>query len=511
MSKFLSCLVFFSICLVGFSATANPPKAYNEILDQDGELRAPYAEYQQKFGVQIYPVDDHKVNTLLDKPLNDKIKILPIPLVISSAEYQLIQIGAQQRMEALMAFFIDVVINNSEKIKAAKMLDDEVIEAIFSLEEGTNLKLLRDIWSGRKKEDINAAYGPDIVRNSDGEFVVIEDNIGAIGGVGDIAATHNIMGQVDGRNTNYQAPLANAILAFLAETPKEKWDEEVLAIVAYSKSNKGSISPSDNEDQRQAAVLKKLRIKTVSINELSKDEEMLQKVFYGNKIKKIINLCEPYYLGDNHIQKFLWISLFKKQQVKFFFSPGLSILSTKVLLPFVDDFIRLYLNQEPILKTQPTEWITANAMLLDETMDESWVVKKTDGAQGEGVFVVKDLTQSGKKALRNLIGEGLSLMALKQGMMLPLFVRQKLVDPSYIPATIPDSWVKFNVDYRPHTFVINGMPQMPAIWGRASSKLPGILNNVSQGAMELVIKTPTGACEDSLMSDDTTAPVPAAR
>jgi hypothetical protein len=141
-------------------------------------------------------------------------------------------------------------------------------------------------------------------------------------------------------------------------------------------------------------------------------------------------------------------------------------------------------------------WTTASSSPAAKLPSQAEMM--ADGAQGSEVYLLDHLTDEGRKNLVSHMRVWYGYSQILHFDRRPVFVKQELVDPSFIPADINGGWVKFNVDFRPHVFIVNGEPLKPAIWGRASWKIPGVLNNVSQTAMEMVVTTPNH-CERVLM------------
>lgn len=465
---------------------ALPP--YNEVTGPSGELNPAYAEFVRRSGVNPYPVSAAAVNALMGMPLNDAIKILPIPAVLSTADYARLQQGARLRARTLARFFADVMFDGAAKVIASKILTEQQIQAIFRTEnEAFILEDLRRMWSGRSLKDVGFIFGPDVVRNPKGEFRVLEDNVGLIGGIGDLAATHQAFFSAHGSTFEFQPPLVEAIKKFVN-------GQTAAVIYRRSKSTDG-IKPADQEDVRIREIAAGLGLKVIDLASLTEDSQDLYDILNG-KYQKLVNISAIHNLKDPATRDKIF-EAFRARKFDLFAAPGITAVGSKALLPVMDKLTELYFSQSAQLATQPTEWILAASEL--DKIRKGWVVKKSNGAQGSEVYVLDHLTEEGRQNLILKVTQWEVGGQASFGAQMPYYVRQELVDPSYIPADLNNSWVKFNVDFRPHVFVVNGEPSTPAIWGRASWKIPGVLNNVSQSAMELIVTTP-GQCERTLMS-----------
>lgn len=465
------------------------PQPFNEVMGSDGRMNAAYREFITRSGQDPYPVRSEIANQLLGMPLNDAIKILPIPAILGDDEYRILQDGAQWRAKALTTFFADVVFNGGSKAIASGLLTSEQIEAIFLSESGTfRLKYLRDIWSQRSVRDIHFVYGPDIVRNPRGEFRVLEDNIGHIGGVGDVAAIHNAFF----RSHHLRPPILKAVETFLSDLPRAEWSERAVVIFQVPKKSE-NIKPEDAEDRRVSEALQSLGIKILDVSSLESGNQELKKIINGD-YKKVINIYQIFDFKDYPPMVDV-LDAFKNKKIDLFSVPGIEAMSSKAMLPYVDRLSEIYLGRSP-LETQNSKWVTSSADLKD--LRSGWVVKRSNGKQGSEIYILDQLSEDGRENLIHGIRAWEAYDRLHVQHAIPRFMMQEHVDPSYIPAEIPNSWVRFNVDFRPHVFVIGGIPLAPVIWGRANWKIPGFLNNVSQNAMELVVATPSH-CERSLM------------
>lgn len=502
----LQTVILSSSLWLSYAAFGAP---YNEVFDKNGKLRPAYKEYQQRQGVKIYPVKDATARAMMGSPLGDSIKILPIPLVLSDEDYKTLQLGALQRQRAIHAFFADVIFDNAKTIIKSGLVDEKVLEILFSIEPPHfSLEYLRFIWNQRTSNDVNYIIGSDIVRNARGQFVVLEDNIGNLGGIGDIASIHSVMDQHIQKNETieYSAPLEKVIRQFLRDIPEQDWGTQVIAIcdVNDPTSHSSRLKVEDQENMRKAAILKKMGIPIVSIDEFGKkDSQIKVHGFEGhNAVKKIINFYDLTASQLGQDKAFLLYMRFQSREVDFLTPPGTTLLGNKAFLPLVDNFIRIYLKEKPIIKTQPTEWV--RGFLSDEVIQPGWVVKKTDGQQGSEVYIIDHMPETLRKNLQLKVQNWAAASMISTNLQRPHYIRQKLVDPSFIPSTADakSAWIKFNVDFRPQIFVLGNESSTPAIWGRASFKFPGHLNNVSQGAFEVVVNSASGACEGKLLKVD---------
>jgi uncharacterized circularly permuted ATP-grasp superfamily protein len=107
------------------------------------------------------------------------------PRVLTEAEHRLLKAGIAQRARVLRAFLLDLYSGEPQFLAAGVMSWQELDRL-----SATN----RDaIFLGRLRPgDLAVPYAPDIVRDRRGDFVVLEDNTGDVGGRGDFLAIHQL-------------------------------------------------------------------------------------------------------------------------------------------------------------------------------------------------------------------------------------------------------------------------------------------------------------------------------
>ncbi len=105
-----------------------------------------------------------------------------VPRILVSSEYDgILKRGVDQRGRALRAFLEDYYRNGGHpSFVTSGRMNQVVLDAIVS--RSLELQYRNKI----DPKSISALYGPDIVRDAHGEFRVVEDNTGFIGGMGDL-------------------------------------------------------------------------------------------------------------------------------------------------------------------------------------------------------------------------------------------------------------------------------------------------------------------------------------
>ncbi|MEO0335625.1 MAG: circularly permuted type 2 ATP-grasp protein, partial [Pseudomonadota bacterium] len=423
-----------------------------------------------------------------------QIQVLPVPLVLEAADYRRVQRGVEQRARAFKAFFEDVVLGEGRIYDEIPELNADLVDMAFQ-GEGYSLTYLRSIWSKRDISAYSIFYGPDLIRGADGKWYVLEDNFGNIGGTADMNAVNNLMRSTIGAVPNAVTHLEKTIEAFLNSHNLGAADREVLAIT-YRDKPKGPVwtRPKDIEDERRFEVLKKMGFRNIVLADASKEE---WEGHMKKQWKAVVNLAHPNFDDDYRMFRAYEADFFGNSETPFFRAPGASVVGSKFFSMYAARFIRFYLNQRPILKTPKAQVLNPNSV---RRAPEKWVVKSIDGQQGSSVKVLNRSTQPEIDYVLTLGEDWQSFYERNRGMVgFPKWIQQRYIEPSYIPAGVPDSWERFSVDIRPISLVFDGGVVTPsAPWGRSVSKTSSGLNNVSRGAFELGVMV-VNSCAGELL------------
>jgi uncharacterized circularly permuted ATP-grasp superfamily protein len=151
---------------------------------------------------------------------------------------------------------------------------------------------------------------------------------------------------------------------------------------------------------------------------------------------------------------------------------GNGVADDKLMYTYIPDLIRYYLAEEPLLKNVDT-WRLEDPGALEEVLDrlDELVVKPVDGSGGKGLVMGPDATRAELDALRA------RLLDDPRG-----WVAQPVVQLSTIPTLVEDGMRPRHVDLRP--FAVNDGTD---IW-----VLPGGLTRVALPEGQLVVNSSQG-------------------
>ena len=153
-----------------------PARGYDEAVDDDGSIRAAAEGAMRALtghdleelavAVERHGADE---GVVFHSEVGDEVFVIdPVPRVIAAAEWARVEAGLAQRVRALNAFVADVYAER--RIVAEGVVPARVIDSAEYLEPGMQgVEPPGGLWIG--------VAGLDLVRDADGRFHVLEDNV----------------------------------------------------------------------------------------------------------------------------------------------------------------------------------------------------------------------------------------------------------------------------------------------------------------------------------------------
>jgi uncharacterized circularly permuted ATP-grasp superfamily protein len=184
----------------GYGAGASGPlsAAFDEVVEADGSTRAPYAELvsvlSQMSPEEIAARTARLARAFLDEgvtfDLDGEERPFPldiVPRIFSAREWDTVAEGVSQRVRAMEAFLADVY-------NEGRILDDGVIpHRVIASSPG----FLPEVWGVNPPNGVRIhVAGIDVIRDEDGVFRVLEDNIRCPSGVSYVLANRAAMARV---------------------------------------------------------------------------------------------------------------------------------------------------------------------------------------------------------------------------------------------------------------------------------------------------------------------------
>lgn len=307
-----------------------------------------------------------------------------IPHIITEPEFSHIEKGIKQRLIALNKLLLDLY--TKQTILKDKIIPHEIILG--------DPNYLRDCQNVKVPKDIYLHIGAfDIAKSPDGEFVVIDDNVTIPSGIS--------YGMINRQILRRQF---SDVFDFL---PVRKiWDTmptmlSILKECAPTNENNPKVvllSPGIyNEAYSEHELLaNNMGIPLVMPKDLIvKENHVFMKTVYGlSKVDVIYRRIQDFYIDpvcffqDSVLGVPGLFSCVRHGNVTVVNAIGSGIASSKALLPFMDEIIRYYLSEEPILKTNQS-YLLDNKKITDHVFEniEEFVIKPRHGTGGKGLLI----------------------------------------------------------------------------------------------------------------------------
>lgn len=159
---------------------------YDEVYDEYGRVRPHYQEVKEEIDKMSATAAKRFLRESRQEFSGDNA-LDPMPRIIPVEEYdEVLKKGVDQRARAIRAFLQDHYSGARNYLKY-EIIPERVVRRLLerNLEIGYDGKVPPEI--------ISFLYGPDIIRDRHGQWRVIEDNPGFIGGIGDLRLAQKLV------------------------------------------------------------------------------------------------------------------------------------------------------------------------------------------------------------------------------------------------------------------------------------------------------------------------------
>jgi uncharacterized circularly permuted ATP-grasp superfamily protein len=398
-------------------------------------------------------------------------KIFPfdiIPRIITAPEWDHIEKGIAQRLKALNLFLKDVY--HTQFILKDKVVPVNMVHSCpHYLREMHNFPVPYDIY-------VHIA-GIDLIRNNDGSFYILEDNLRTPSGVSYMLENREITKRL---------------------FPDLLPDNNVRSVMEYPallRKNLKSLSPRQTSNPtvvvltpgmynsayfEHTALARLMGVELVEGRDLVVDNhKVYMKTTLGlQQVDVIYRRVDDDYLDplvfkpESTLGVSGIMSAYRKGNVAIVNAVGNGVADDKAIYSFVPKMIRYYLNEEPILKNVPTyqlenpeerEYVFRNI--------EKMVIKKTNESGGYGMLMGNSSSEEDiKKYLGAVIADPRQ------------FIAQPIINLSSAPCYMSGKLQPRRVDLRPYALCCpDGIEIVPGGLTRVALREGSLVVNSSQG------------------------------
>src|SRR5882757_6412233 len=372
----------------------------------------------------------------------------PVPRVIDAAEWVALEAGLLQRARALNAFILDAY--GDQRIFEEGIVPRRLLETSQGYEP---------LMRGLLDPDVPPATvaGMDLIRDAEGELLVLEDNLRMPSGATYAIAVREAVGPEFGpeetaglrRPDGYVERLGEAIRA---AAPSQHAAEPVAAILSD-----GPESGAYYEHERLA---RELSLPIVTPAQLSSTRGRL----HAQIGRKQIQLDVVYRRLDEDRLSDRGGALTEI---------GTGLADDKLAHAYVEEMVRFYLGEEPQLRSVPS-YDLSDPEARDEVIGrlDELVIKPRDGFGGHGVTIMPLATEGDRRKTIGLVRRRPER-----------FVAQELVPLSTHPTVVGAGIAPRRVDLRP--YVLSPAADEPSV-------MQGGLTRYAKAADEMVVNSSQG-------------------
>ena len=398
-------------------------------------------------------------------------KIFPfdiIPRIITSTEWEHIEKGIKQRLKALNLFLKDVY-HNQFIIKDGIVPIDMVYSCPHYLREMHNLPVPHDLY-------VHIA-GIDLIRNNDGSFYILEDNLRTPSGVSYMLENREITKRLfpdllPQNNVRSVVQYPNILHKNLVSLSPRQTQNPTIVLLTPGVYNSAYFE--------HTTLARLMGVELVEGRDLVVDNHRVyMKTTHGLQQVDVIyrrvddEFLDPLVFNPGSVLGVSGImSAYRKGNVAIVNAVGNGVADDKAIYCYVPDMIKYYLNEEPILKNVPTYWLdSAEHREYVFSNISNMVVKKTNGSGGYGMLM-------GNTASEEEIRDYCAAI-LKDPRQ---FIAQPIISLSSAPCYMQGKLQPRRVDLRPYALVgPDGIEIVPGGLTRVALREGSLVVNSSQG------------------------------
>ncbi len=389
----------------------DPQGLYDEYFTAPGELRpalAPILQWFQSVPSQDMPQLKATLEGVLEElgatfSFEGEERVLPfdpIPRVITAEEWQFLTAGLKQRVTALNLFCADVY--SDQRIIQEGVIPRDIIESGLRFRpECMGMKPPKGIWCH--------IGGIDLVRNGEGDWYVLEDNLRVPSGVAYVLKNRiamervlpELMAKFAPEPVNDYAQQLRTVMDMIAPSP-----ESTMALLTPGAHSSAYFEHQLLAEQMGIALISPEDV-TMSEGYLCyRSDDGLQRldVIYRRGDTEMFADLE---LGEDYPDSVATlIDLCQQGKLALANAIGAGIGDDKVIYAYVPDMIRFYLDEEPLLPNVPTYlcWREDDLEYVLDHLDEL-VVKAASAEGGDDMLVGINSTPEERQTFAEKIRE----------------------------------------------------------------------------------------------------------
>ncbi|MGR8979717.1 MAG: circularly permuted type 2 ATP-grasp protein [Gammaproteobacteria bacterium] len=391
-----------------------------------------------------------------------------IPRIIEYQEWRRVETGLKQRLKALNCF-IDDIYNEQTFIKEGLIPAEIITSSKNFLTECVGIHPKFGVWAN--------ICGSDLIRDKDGTFYVLEDNLRVPSGVSYMIENRVLTKRVfpellEDLNVLPVDDYPAHLFEMLVSVAPDSCDTPRIAVLTPGIYNSAYFE--------HAFLAQQIGAELVEGDDLivNGDDCVYMRTINGlEKVDVIYRRIDDQFLDPEVFRKdsFLGargiIRAWKAGNLSLANAPGSGVADDKVVYAYVPQMIRYYLNEQPILPNVPT-YLCSHPEQLDYVLAhlEELVVKPANESGGYGMLVGPHATHIEIKKFHKIIQENPRN-----------YIAQPTLALSTCPTLCDNQLEPRHIDLRP--FILQGEKSFVTAGGltRVALKKGSLVVNSSQG------------------------------
>lgn len=461
-------------------AGSPPPGGYDEMFSAPGAAQPHYAAYWRWLeGVSMDTVERkrkeadllfHRVGITFnvygaEEGTERLIPFDSVPRIIPASEWTLLERGLLQRVRAMNLFLHDIY-HEQEILRAGRVPADQVLANAHYQPCMQGIDLPNEVYAH--------IAGVDLIRNSDGDYYVLEDNLRTPSGVSYMIENRRMMMRLYPELfARHRVAPVDHYPALLHEMLEQSCHVTHPCVVLLTPGRYNSAY------FEHAFLARQMGIELVEGADLfTRNGIVYMRTTAGPQRVDVIyrriddDFLDPLAFNpDSMLGVPGLLSAYREGNVVLANAMGTGVADDKSIYPYVPEMIRFYLDEEPILKNVPT-WLCRNPDDLNHVLAnlDELVVKEVHGAGGYGMLIGPASTREQIARFRE------QLLAAPEN-----YIAQPTLSLSTCPVFVEQGIAPRHVDLRP--FVLSGreVRLVPGGLTRVAMKEGSLVVNSSQG------------------------------
>ncbi|MBZ0251764.1 MAG: circularly permuted type 2 ATP-grasp protein [Candidatus Methylomirabilis sp.] len=397
-------------------------------------------------------------------------KIFPfdvIPRIVSASEWRTVEAGLKQRIRAINLFLSDLY-HDRKIVKDGVVPDWLIASSKGFLKQCVNLSPPKGVWIH--------VTGTDLVRDRDGEYYVLEDNLRCPSGVSYVLENRQVL------KRTFPGVFQASRVRPVDDYPSKLLETLVsIAPAGASAPNVVLLTPGQYNSAyfEHAFLAQQMGVELVEGRDLCvTDGAVHMRTTKGFKRVDVIyrriddDFLDPLaFRPESMLGVPGLLEAYKRGRVSLANAPGAGVADDKAVYAYVPRIIRYYLGEEAILKNVPTYLCsddTERKYVIENL--EKLVVKCTDESGGYGMLVGPHSTRAQQEDFAQRIKENPRK-----------YIAQPTLALSRCPILTENGLEGRHVDLRPYALYGEDIHVMPGGLTRVALKKGSLVVNSSQG------------------------------